>query len=207
MIGARLEELVDEIAVGGMDLDAVESGSARPSGGDPVILDRGHDLLAGKRPRRLVGLLPLRRVDALAGHRDRRRGDGQFALVVIAVRRAPHVPELEEDLSPGGVDGVGDPPPACLHGAGIDPGGLDPAVALRRDRRRLGDDQPCRGPLDVILAHQIVGDPLGAGTGPRQGGHDDPVGQGDVVERVGIEKRRHGGSRQGAAVGTRRSGR
>ena len=159
MIGLRLQELVDEIAVGGMDLHAIEAGGPRPRRRPGVVGDDLRNLGGVEGPRRLVGLFSLRRMDAVAGDCDCRRRHGQAATVKAGMRRPAHVPELKEDSSATGMDGVGGQPPAIGHGVGIDSGRLQPAVGLLGNGGRLGDDQPSRTSLGVVFGHQRIGNP------------------------------------------------
>jgi hypothetical protein len=57
------------------------------------------------------------------------------------------------------VHALGDALPALRLRVGVDPGRVHPAVALLRGRRRLGDQEPGVGALDVVLAQGVVGDP------------------------------------------------
>ena len=63
MVGACLEELIYEVAIGGMNLHAVEARRAGAPSGKPIVFNRRLDLIGGECPGRLVGLLALGRVD------------------------------------------------------------------------------------------------------------------------------------------------
>ena len=85
MVGAGLEELVEQVPVRGVDLDAVETRFARaPRRGDVVGDDAGQ-LLGLERARRLVLLLALGGVHAVPLEADRRGRDGQLPAVEVRV--------------------------------------------------------------------------------------------------------------------------
>ena len=123
LVRLRLQELVEQVAVRRVDLDAVEARGLGALRRLDVVLDDAGQFFGLQRARRLVGLLPAPRdVDALALHGDGRRRDGQLAAVEVGVRRPAAVPELEEDLGALRVDGVGHLPPALDHLVGVDAG-------------------------------------------------------------------------------------
>ena len=121
---------------------------------------RGHDADARVRP---VGRNDGGRDRLRSGHRD--------------VRRAARVEELGEHVAALGVNRVGDASPAGGVLIAEERGRPGVAAAERRDRRRLGDDQPAfRRPLAVILHHQIAWDAgLLMGPQPTQRRHDYAV--------------------------------
>ena len=181
-VGLRLQELVDEVAVGGVNLDAVKPGGPRPGGSPAVVGHDGGDLPGLEGSGRLVGFLAERRVDAVAVDLHGRSRHRRAAAVEVAVRGAAHVPELEEDASARRMHRRRDDLPARLHRVGIDAGRFEPAVGLLRDRGGLGDDQPRGGPLDVVLRHGRIRNPFLAGAAARERRHHDPVGQREVAE-------------------------
>ena len=100
MVRARRDELVDEIAFGSHDLDAVVAGALREARAARVGGDRSAHAPARQRAR-------LERRDRRA-HRGRRHRQR-----VIGI--APGVQDLQRDLASRGVHGVGDQPmPADL---------------------------------------------------------------------------------------------
>ena len=189
MIRLRLQKLVDEIAVGGVNLHAVEAGSASPGRGAGIVGHHARDLGGIKSPRCLVRLLSLWRVDAIAGDRDGRRRYGQAASLEARMGSPSHVPQLEEDPSATGMDGVRCQPPAFRHGVGIDPGRIEPAVGLLGDSGRLGDDETGRTTLGVVFGHQGVGSPRRAGTRTGERRHHDAVGKREIAELKRLEER------------------
>ena len=58
MVGGIAQELVDQIAVGAVHLDAVEAGGDRIAGGVGIIADDPLDIGLGQRARLDVGLRP-----------------------------------------------------------------------------------------------------------------------------------------------------
>ena len=187
-VGLRLQKLVDEIAVGGVDLNAVEASSPGPGSGGGVVGHDGGHLVGLESTRRLVGLFADRGVDAVAADPHRGGRHGRSSVVEIAVRRSPHVPELQEDPAAASVHAVGDHPPGGLHGVGVDARRLQPAVGLRRDGGRLGHDQPGRRPLGVVLRHGRVGNAIRPGPTPGQWRHHHAVGEIEVMEAERLEQ-------------------
>src|SRR5690606_34021605 len=71
LVRARLKELFEQVAVGAMDLDAVEPGLAGVPRGLVVALDNPGDLVGAKRARRLEGNRLEIGIEHLAGGLDR----------------------------------------------------------------------------------------------------------------------------------------
>ena len=95
-IGAVAKELIDQIAVGAVDLDAVEPGGDRVAGGADIIADDAADVAA--RSRR--GLR--RRASCLhrCGHRSGAVVAEETigcAAAEVRVHQPPHVPQLRDD--------------------------------------------------------------------------------------------------------------
>ncbi len=74
------------------------------------------------------------------------------------------------------------------------------AHALGADRRALGDDQAGAGALAVIVRHQVVGNLGRACAQPRQGRHEDAIGQDQIAEDQRLEQGRHDGHSQGGTL-------
>ncbi len=185
-----LEELVEQITVGAVDLDAVEAGEPGVLGALAVLLDDAGDLVDLERPGRDERLLGFQQARVPAGC-DGARRDRQRTVQVIRVRHPAHVPKLEQDAATRLVDGTGDELPALDLLGRPDAGRVRIAHAHRRDRRRLGDDQAGRCTLGVVLTHQGIRHPPRAGAATRQGRHDDPVRQLQVADLDRVEKRGH----------------
>src|SRR6202041_1807799 len=93
----RLEELVDQVAVGCVEFHAVETGLLRSLGGSPVIRHDPWNLGGFQRPWDFVRLLAGGRVDVRLVALDGRGSDGGLAAVEAAVRSPSCMPKLEED--------------------------------------------------------------------------------------------------------------
>ena len=122
---------MDQVAVGGVHLDAVEAGLDRVAGGADVLLDDGGDLVGLEGARGRVRLLAVGG-DHLAGRGDGARRDDLLAAGVVGVRDAAGVHELGDDAAAVGVHGVGDAAPAGELLVGVDAGGVQVALAARR---------------------------------------------------------------------------
>jgi hypothetical protein len=59
MVRTIAKELIDQIAVCGVDLDAVEAGPQRVAGGATIVVDEFRDLLGAKASWNDMGQLPL----------------------------------------------------------------------------------------------------------------------------------------------------
>jgi hypothetical protein len=159
-VGMRRQELRQEIAVGRMDLDAVESGRLAAHGGRREGVDDSGQLVEAQRPR-------LRAHHRLAHGRS---GDGLVDAGMAEDQLATAVGELGDQLRPVAMAG------AREAGETRDPivavGGAHAigALAFRRDVEVAGDDEwdPAAGeglvPVDELVADEAV---LGR---PRLGG-------------------------------------
>ena len=174
-----------------MDLDAVEAGFLGEAGALDVFGDDAGNLFdvqsAGDD---VVGHLLAG--PELALRLDGGRGDGEFTVrLVVRVRDAADVPELQENAAALGVHGGGDLLPAGDLLVGIDAWGVRVAMAAGRDCGRLGDDQAGAGALGVVFGHQVRRDvgTFGAATG--QGGHQDAIRQRERTDFKRREERGH----------------
>ena len=185
-VGAGRQELIDQVALGAHDLDAVIAGLARQA----RAIDEGLDLALDAptaEAARLEGID--RRLDRRRRHRQR----------VVAV--APGMQDLQADPAPGLVHGLGDdavlvdfPGPAELAGEGF-----QPADQVRADA--TGDHEPdtAFGALAEVRGQfrEIPAPVFQAGMHRT---HQDPVGQGAEPEvqrreQVRVGRRGHGGIR------------
>ena len=66
---------------------------------------------------------------------------------------------------------------------------------LRSDQGALRDDQPSAssGALSIVLGHELCGDTTVSCTVPREGGHPDAVGNGEVTN---LKRCKKGGRRR-----------
>ena len=192
LVRAVLQELVEEIAVGAVDLDAVEAGGLGVLGALAIGGDHARNLVGLERARRRIGALGPDQADMALG-RDGARRDRRKAVVIDRIGNPADVPELQEDAAARGVDGLGDRPPALDLLVRPDAGRARIADALRRDGGRLGEDEAGGGALDVIVAHQRIGDPARHGRAVAgQGRQEDAVRDPEVAEDERIEERGHG---------------
>ncbi len=187
VVGAVAQEFVDQVAVGGVDLHAVEPGLERVAGGAAIILEQGRDLVRPQRPRLVIRLLALIGVGRVR-RRGGRRGDRRLAAEEIRMHQAPHVPELGGDAAAGLVDRRRDGPPGRDLLRIPQARRIRPAQALLADAGGFGDDQAGTGPLGVILGHQRRRHVLPRGPPPGQRRHDDPVRRRDGAERMGSSR-------------------
>ena len=110
LIAAILQELVLKVAIGSVQLDAVESGLAGVAGGLGEVGDDARNLVdaqfAGNRKFNTAG-----GQEEVACRRDWRRPDGLFAATHARVSDAATMPDLAVDAAARGVNRVGDLPP------------------------------------------------------------------------------------------------
>ena len=188
VVRLRLEKLVDQVAIGGVEFHAVEPCLLRSLGGSPVVLHDPWNLGRFQRPWDFVRLLAGGRVDVRLVDLDGRGSDGGLAAVEAAVGGPSRMPKLEEDHPALFMHGVGGVLPPFGHLVGVDARRLVPAVGLLGDRGGLGDEQARRTALGVVFGHQAVRQASGPGPAAGHGGQDDPVRQGQVVQTEGLKE-------------------
>src|SRR6185437_2530364 len=100
LVGLVAQKLIEQIAVGGVHLDAVETCRLGVGGSLPVLLDNSRDFRRLQRARRDVRLHAFER-PGLSGGRNRRRRNRQRAVGLQRwVRDAPDVPQLQINPAP-----------------------------------------------------------------------------------------------------------
>ncbi len=192
LIGAGPEELVDQVAMGAVDLDAVESQALRVRGGLTEGLDNAADMLARHRLRMLEAGLGQARE---AGHgQARRAGARQLRMGRLGrVARHTDMPELRHDLAAGLMHRVDDTQPAIERRTAevrdVDAHGRDGVV----DHRAFGDDQA----RPTFGAPPVVGRDLRAGNAasrllPGHRRHHDAVGEAELAQDERAEERGDG---------------
>ena len=204
-VGARVEaageELVDEVRVGRMDFDAVESGGLGARRGVGVVGDDARQFVRLERARhaRLDALAAAVRVAHadIALRLDGHARDGRLAVRLVRdMAHAADMPELEKDAPARRMDAIGDELPARDLFVGVDARRVRIALAFGRDLRGLADEEAERRALRVVLGLEFarnVARRLCALAGERR--HEDAVRAVEVAERDGVEEGWHGRAR------------
>ena len=189
LVGAVLGELIEQIAVGAVDLDAVETGGQRILGAALEILDDPRNFRKLQRAR--LGDIGEGAVDkrlALGADRGRRHRLAAAGLQRI-VRDAADMPDLDEDAPAFFMHAVGDLAPACDLLLGIDAGRILIALALLRNLAGFGDQKARGGALAVIVDRQRARHHAGrhrAVAGQRR--HHEAVRKRDRAKLEGLEQ-------------------
>ncbi len=129
-VGVRGKEARDEIAVGGVELDAVEPRPLGPAGRGDEIRDEGLDLFARELARHDLG-------DGIV---NGGRGDRDAAAELL-LGLAPGMGDLEKDAGGIAVDGLGDAGQALDETIVIDRGLPGAGLSRRLDEGVAGDDE------------------------------------------------------------------
>ena len=194
-VAAVREELLQQVAVGRVQLDAVEPRVDGAAGGVDELRDDAGQLV-GLEGARLDEVLHAVGREDLAGGPDRGRPDRRQA-GDRRVADAAGVHELRDDRAAARVHGVGDQAPARDLLVGVQARRARVALADRGGLRALGDDQPGAGALGVVLGVQRGRDAAGAGAVARHRRHHEAVGELELAEAVGGEQvRGHGTPRR-----------
>jgi hypothetical protein len=113
VIGPIAQEGVQQIAVGAVQLHAVESSIEGPHRGMPEVSDDARDFVERERTWRRAIDEALTSDERLGVRPDSRRTDRGLAILLEAgVRDPTRVPQLHDDGSTFGMDRVCDLPPA-----------------------------------------------------------------------------------------------
>ena len=148
-VGMRRQELGEQIAVGGVDLDAVEARRLTAHGGRREGVDDPGDLVEAQRSR------------MRAHHRleDRRRRDGLLDAGVADDQLATAVAELGDELRAVAMTRVGDPREPRDPVVGVRRAHPVRALALARDVEIARDDEGHTAPReDLVPLDELVGD-------------------------------------------------
>jgi len=124
-----LQELVVQIAVRGMQLDAVETCLPRIARGLCKICNDRWDFMCFQFARDWKFRIPIRKLELTCGGQWR-RCDRQRSVPHIGMRDAAAMPELAVDVSAGGMDRIGDSPPTVDLVVAPYTGAIDDAFAL-----------------------------------------------------------------------------
>ena len=190
MIGPVLKKLIEQITIGAVNFDAVETGAFRVHRAFSKRLDHARNLRAVQRAGSDKFFQRTNQADVPA-RPDRARRDGCLAIQKNRIADPPHVPQLQQH-----------PPTRLVHGGGDDlptfhlfirpnPRRVGITHAHRRHARRFGKNHPGRRTLNVVVRHQLVRDALLAGARPCERRHDDAIGKVQCADTDGIEQRWH----------------
>ncbi|MNN03535.1 hypothetical protein D3C81_1162260 [compost metagenome] len=202
LVGLRVDELVDQITVGTMQLNAVKASGQCIAGGLRIVSYDARDLLFAQRTRhRVLDHLAHAGFRSSAGRVNedlhpfgqQRRGRDRCRTLWLQgdMGHPAHMPELGVDATTGRVHGIGNPAPALHLRFAVDARGPGIALALRADLGAFADDQAGTGTLGVVLGHLCGGDIAGSRTRAGHRRHHDAVGQRQRAQAVGGEQ--HGG--------------
>jgi hypothetical protein len=193
LVGAVLQELVDQIAVGAVDFDAVEAGGLGANRALTELLDDLLDLVDLKRAgwRCLDPAIPGENeiLDRNGRWRQWRNAAGHRGVTLPA-----NVPELQKDHAAFGVHGVSHLAPAVDLRIGVDAGCTEIAASLDGDGCGFGNLKAAPGgTLAIIVDHHGARHIAGlVGTKPGQRRLDDTMAQTNCPDLDGIIKFGHG---------------
>lgn len=186
LVAGVLGELVDQIAVGAVDLDTVEASFDGVLGGLSVVSDEAPDLLLrqSSRGRRVVA------------HGDSTAGDQlvTIRLEVVSAGGPAQSPELNVDKRALGVHCICDLLPRRNLLLAVDSGNVGVSSIAGRDEGSLGDDQSSghRGALFIVVLHEGQRHMGIVRTETSHGRHGKALGQLDLADLDGGEELRHG---------------
>ena len=185
-----VQELIDEVAVGTVDLHPVEARLDGIGGGLGVILDQPGDLGFGQGAGHLVDQVAHARHSAFMGD----GGGGQYlGIVEEGVGETAHVPQLGEDLAAVGVHGAGYLLPSFDLLGAVEPRRVGVALAVRTDDGGFGDDEADVGAAAVVGGHLFGWHQSRARHAAGEGSHHETVREGEsVVETVRLKQGIHG---------------
>jgi hypothetical protein len=202
VVGVRRQELVQQVPVGGVDLHPVGTGRDGSGGGAAEILHRLADLGSGQCARHRCGLRAGGGDHVLACGDGRRRHGQAVVRGVVRVADPADVHELDEQVAAAGVHGVGDGAPSRDVLGGVDAGGAEVALAVVGRLGALGDHQPERGALAVVLGGERTGGAVGERAVAGHGCQREAVRQVDAAEGERLPGR--GGQGHGTGPSSRR---
>ncbi len=190
LIGRRGQELVEQVAVGRVQLDSVEAGLDGRLGGVDELLDDSGDLVGLERAGhdRVLGAFNR---DGRLVELDRARGNGLEAVLVVGVGDPSNVHQLDDDVAAAGVNLIGDSAPALDLLRRMDARGVQVTLADRTGLGALGHDQAGAGPLAVVGHGDVLRDHALAGPVAGQRRHDEPLREVPVADLDGFEHVSH----------------
>ena len=187
-IGAVAKKLVDQVAIGGVDFNAIKAGEFSVFGG---LFETGHYcgyLIIAEFARNVVGLLAIRRVHLIV--RDCQRAGRHWLCASIEERgtRAAAVPELEKDFPALGMHGICHFAPTGNLGFGVNSGlGVKGRVPFD-DHGGLRDDKASGSSLGVVFRHEVAWHMPGFGPATRERCHEDAVGHFESAKLERLEE-------------------
>src|SRR5882757_6727972 len=190
MVGAVLEELVEEVAVGSVEFDAVEACGLGVLCAATEGFDDALDLASFESARGDEGTLWAQETDcAFSG--DGAGRDGKLTVEELGVGDAADVPDLRIDVAASVVNGGGDGLPG--FGLLLRPQAGDVGVtdAHGVDGCGLGEDESGARAMGVVVDHDGGGDVVGGAAQAGERGHEDSVGEVEVTELDGVEEGGH----------------
>ncbi len=187
-VGFRLQKLVDQIAVGRVNLDTVKTGLFRPLRRPAVIFDDGGYFIDTQGAWSFIGLLSKGSMNHVAFQFDGGRRDRQIAIMETAMGCPPAMPKLHENGRALGMNRSDDLPPSQRLRVGVNPWAIRPAYALFGHHRGFADNQASRGALGVVLGHQRVGQTLFTGARAGHGRHRHAVFERQIAQLERIKQ-------------------
>lgn len=155
-VRAVMKELIKEIAIRRMQLDAIETGTFRILCATPEIFDDAGNLIRLQRARhRISAHWTNSRYMAFRG--DGARSDGRLPVMVDRVGDAADVPQLRHNQAAVGVNRRGDFLPSFDLLLAPDARRVRVANTLLRHGRGFSDDQPSARAQRVMLRVEWTG--------------------------------------------------
>jgi hypothetical protein len=177
-VGAKIavvaQELVDQIAVGGMDLNAVEPGLHGVACRMPVLVKQRGNFVQAQRARLRIWLPAVVGV-SLAGRGRRGRRNRRLAAEVARMHQPAHVPKLAKNAPTSRVHRLRHVAPSRDLLRQPDPRPERPAEPLPADAGSFRNDQPGGGALSIILRHKRRRNVVARVARARQRRHQDAV--------------------------------
>jgi hypothetical protein len=181
------QELVDQVAIGGMELHAVEPGELGVLRGAGIVVEQAGHLVDAQRAGNDRVLAAFIGMD-MARNAGGRGRDRRLAIVEIGMDHAAHVPELGDHAAPGLVERLGHRLPPFDLLCGPQARRIRPAKAFAADAGGFGNDQPGAGALGIVLGHDRRGHAIAPGAATGEGRHQDAVGGRDGAKRERLEQ-------------------
>src|SRR5690606_24364770 len=187
---AVLQELIDQVPVGGVNFNAVEARVTSMARRVGEILNNMGDFFRMQRAGHHIIALRPQQAD-MPRTRDGAGRDGNLAIQVFRVGHPSHMPQLHEHLPALVVNGRSDLSPTINLSGGPDTGCVGIPHALRRNGSRFAENQPGAGALAVILPHEVIRNSSVTGTTTCQGCHDDTAAQSYRPQLDGVKQACH----------------